>query len=136
MILGVDVSHWQGEIDWPEVNAAGIDFAMVKASEGVHEVDPMFHANVKGAHAAGLCVGAYHFADMDGPFDDEVVHFGEVVEDVRPLLVLPAAVDVERRDGLDQFKSGRRTGVGSRNGWIRGSRTTAKTRCSTRTRRS
>lgn len=58
---GIDVSHHQGVIDWPAVAAAGISYAFIKATQ--NSMDPKFLANVKGAKAAGLLVGAYHYLD-------------------------------------------------------------------------
>lgn len=62
MIRGVDVSHHQGPIDWQRVRASGVTFAVLKATEGKTYTDPRFAANLAGAQAAGLIVGAYHFA--------------------------------------------------------------------------
>ena len=66
MKKGIDVSTFQGEIDWKKVKAAGIEFAMVRAAYGwedwENQVDKRFHQNVKGAQAAGVNVGAYHYS--------------------------------------------------------------------------
>lgn len=60
---GVDVSRWQGSVDWKAVKASGVDFAIVKATEGLDFVDPAFTpARVHEMHAAGLMVSMYHFA--------------------------------------------------------------------------
>lgn len=58
---GIDVSHHQGMIDWPAVATAGISFVFIKATQ--NSMDPKFLANVKGAKAAGLLIGAYHYVD-------------------------------------------------------------------------
>jgi len=58
---GIDVSHFQGEIDWSTVKAAGIDFAFIKATDGVAEIDPRFVENWQGAGQANIARGAYHF---------------------------------------------------------------------------
>jgi lysozyme len=60
MIPGIDVSHWQGSIDWAKVKAAGIQFAYIKATEGARLVDPQLLNNVSGAKAAGIPYGLYH----------------------------------------------------------------------------
>jgi lysozyme len=60
-IHGIDVSRWQGEIDWNSVRDAGTRFAFVKATEGGDHLDPAFNRNWTGAKAAGVPVGAYHF---------------------------------------------------------------------------
>lgn len=61
-IEGIDVSRYQGDIDWQQVAEAGYGFAFVKATEGVGWQDPYFQTNAIGARDAGLYVGAYHFA--------------------------------------------------------------------------
>lgn len=59
---GVDVSHYQGNINWKKVRAAGIQFAWIKATEGTSYIDPKFGANYTGAYKAKVIRGAYHFA--------------------------------------------------------------------------
>src|SRR5687768_1484289 len=59
-IRGIDVSHHQGAVDWKKVEAAGIDFAYIKATEGRDHRDPRFDANWRAAEGA-LARGAYHF---------------------------------------------------------------------------
>jgi GH25 family lysozyme M1 (1,4-beta-N-acetylmuramidase) len=59
---GIDVSHYQGTINWPSVKKAGIQFAFVKASEGLNTGDAYFTSNMSAAKAAGVVAGAYHFA--------------------------------------------------------------------------
>jgi GH25 family lysozyme M1 (1,4-beta-N-acetylmuramidase) len=59
---GIDVSHYQGAIDWNAVRNGGIEFAWIKATEGTTYIDDKFGANYTGAHAAGVIRGAYHFA--------------------------------------------------------------------------
>ncbi|OSP56145.1 GH25 family lysozyme [Pseudoruegeria sp. SK021] len=60
-VHGIDVSRWQGHVDWPSVRRSGISFAFIKATEGGDFVDPMFDANWDGARQAGLPRGAYHY---------------------------------------------------------------------------
>lgn len=60
---GIDVSHYQGNIDWNAVAKTGINFAFVKAGgseDGIY-TESMFEKNYAGAKAAGLNVGAYYF---------------------------------------------------------------------------
>jgi GH25 family lysozyme M1 (1,4-beta-N-acetylmuramidase) len=59
---GVDVSHYQGTINWSSVKAAGIQWAYIKATEGTTYKDPTFSANYLNAYNAGVIRGAYHFA--------------------------------------------------------------------------
>ena len=59
---GIDVSNWQGTIDWTKVRAAGKQFAIIKATEGTTFIDPYYAANHANARAAGVWTTAYHFA--------------------------------------------------------------------------
>ncbi len=59
---GIDVSHYQGSINWSSVKAAGISFAYIKATEGTTYTDPDFSANYLNAYNAKVIRGAYHFA--------------------------------------------------------------------------
>ena len=67
MIKGIDVSHWQGTIDWNKVKEAGIQFAIIKAggSDDGFYTDSKWEANYKGAKAAGIPIGAYYFVGKD-----------------------------------------------------------------------
>jgi len=61
--LGTDVSHYQGPgINWSAVKAAGVSFAWAKATEGLTFTDANFAGNEANAKAAGVYIGAYHFA--------------------------------------------------------------------------
>src|SRR5690606_2275403 len=64
-VRGVDVSAWQGTVDWPTIARQDVDFAYVKATEGSSFVDRQFEANLRGARQAGLLVGAYHFFSFE-----------------------------------------------------------------------
>ena len=61
MAKGIDVSNYQGKIDWAKVKADGIDFVIIRAGWGKTNVDPKFRANIEGAVTAGLNVGVYWF---------------------------------------------------------------------------
>src|SRR5437660_10527267 len=100
---GVDVSNWQGSIDWNKVKGAGKSFAFLKASEGKNYVDPYYAQYRQGAAAAGIGIDAYHFARPDlhpAPAGaraeaDHYVGVAKVgVGDVIPVL------DLERGDSL------------------------------------
>lgn len=63
-IDGVDTSRWQhqnGAIDWSKVQAAGVEFATVKATRGVDRTDPYLTTDLEAARTAGLAVAPYHF---------------------------------------------------------------------------
>ena len=83
---GLDVSHFQGNIDWNAVRSAGIRFTFAKATEGVDFVDVNFHQYMTGAIAAGVPIGPYHFARINSgetiPTDaiDEANDFVDAIE--------------------------------------------------------
>jgi GH25 family lysozyme M1 (1,4-beta-N-acetylmuramidase) len=98
---GIDVSHWQGTIDWAKVRAAGKKFAYIKASEHTSFVDDKYQTNRSRAKSAGLKVGAYHFARPNIGTTDayaEADHFIETADwtsgELRPVL------DLEDTGGL------------------------------------
>ncbi len=66
-IKGIDVSHWQGTIDWDKVKVAGIKFAIIKAggSDAGFYTDSKWEVNYMGAKAAGIPIGAYYFVGKD-----------------------------------------------------------------------
>ncbi|MGC9469702.1 MAG: GH25 family lysozyme [Anaerolineae bacterium] len=96
-VPGVDVSRWQGEIDWEKVAAADYRFAVIRATIGDQYTDPRFYHNWHGARDAGLLVSAYHVITPNAPADTQIDHFFEVLDDRQP--DLPFVVDVERDDG-------------------------------------
>ena len=98
---GIDVSHHQGEIDWNRVAAANKRFAFLKASDGRAFVDPMYGLNRARAMAAGIRVGAYHFArpdDRSGDARAEADHF--VATATIADGDLPPVLDLERSGDL------------------------------------
>ena len=94
-IQGLDVSMWQGEIDWQAVAAAGYRFVIIKASEGLNYVDPCFAANWDGAKQAGLLVSAYHVFWPTLSGEKQAKHFLDTLGERKA--DFPLAVDVERR---------------------------------------
>lgn len=91
-VRGVDISHYQGEVDWPALAAQKVDFVFMKATEGSSYTDPCFAQNIAGAQQAGLRVGAYHFFSFDSAPETQAAHF---IETVPQSLDLPPVVDLE-----------------------------------------
>ena len=58
---GIDVSKWQGTINWSSVKAAGVHYAFIRLSDGASYKDPKFATNWSAAKAAGVIRGAYQF---------------------------------------------------------------------------
>ncbi|WP_332680622.1 glycoside hydrolase family 25 protein [Bosea sp. (in: a-proteobacteria)] len=93
VIQGIDVSRWQGEIDWARVKDAGTRFAFIKATEGGDHLDPSFRKNWEGAKKAGVPRGAYHFVWWCRPAKDQVRWFKRHIPKDRD--ALPPVLDVE-----------------------------------------
>jgi GH25 family lysozyme M1 (1,4-beta-N-acetylmuramidase) len=66
-VLGVDVSSYQASVDWPQLKANGVEFAIVKVSQGVSLTDSMATNHLNGAKNAGMLAGLYHFMDAHVP---------------------------------------------------------------------
>jgi lysozyme len=62
---GIDVSTWQGTVDFAKVKAAGKTFVIGKATEGIGYVDPKYATNRSAARSAGLAFTGYHYARPD-----------------------------------------------------------------------
>jgi lysozyme len=101
MTEGIDISHWQGTINWTSVAAAGKKFAFMKASESTDYVDPTYTWNRTHAKAAGLLVGAYHFAAPTAVAGDAVAEADHFLATATPTHgeLLPV-LDLERTGGL------------------------------------
>ncbi len=94
---GIDVSHYQGVINWTGVKAAGIIFAYAKATEGVTYTDPQFSNNWAGMKAAGVFRGAYLFFHSNDDPTTEANYYLSVVGTIQ-LGDLPPLLDVEVTD--------------------------------------
>ena len=105
---GVDVSHWDGDIDWDRVADDDIQFAYVKATQGTTFRDPKFADMYDGARDAGLIRGSYHFAEPDSSDGASQADFfvdngGDWAPDG---YTLPGALDIEWNpdpDGTDCY---------------------------------
>ena len=102
---GIDVSHYQGFIDWEAVARGGsVAFAYVKATEGAGMVDDCYLRNLHGAKRAGIPVGVYHFFRPTASALVQLENFRSAV-DPRQQDLIPI-VDVEKRGkgSLVQFQ--------------------------------
>ncbi len=92
-IHGVDISKWQGKVDWAALRQAGTKFAFIKATEGGDHVDNRFLENWYGAKQAGVPRGAYHFVFWCRPAHEQAAWFKRnVPQDPE---ALPPVLDVE-----------------------------------------
>ncbi len=92
-ILGIDVSHHQGRIDWKRVAKHNVHFAYIKSTEGGDWKDRLFKTNWKEANDAGIIRGAYHFFTFCRPGLDQAQNFIDTVPVVKNSL--PPALDLE-----------------------------------------
>lgn len=102
-VLGIDVSHHNGSIDWDAVAGSNVRFAYAKATEGVTAVDPRFAEHWAALGAEPLLRGAYHFARPGGGgtgAEMQAQHFAATVGDVTGPRDLPPALDIETDGGL------------------------------------
>jgi GH25 family lysozyme M1 (1,4-beta-N-acetylmuramidase) len=116
-IMGIDVSKWNGNIDWAQVKASGVNYVIIRcgyrgSSQGALIEDPKYKANIEGATKAGLKVGVYFFSQAI----DEV----EAVQEASMVLSLvknykisyPIFLDVEASGGrADNISKETRTAV-------------------------
>lgn len=113
--MGIDVSKWNGNIDWNAVKNSGVNFVIIRcgyrgSSEGALIEDQKFRSNIKGAQAAGLKVGVYFFT--------QAVNEVEAVEEASMVINLvkgytlsyPVYLDVEGSNGRgDRISASQRT---------------------------
>ena len=95
-VQGIDVSHYQGTINWATVASAGIRFTYAKATEGTSYVDPTLGSNLSGAKSHGIYAGAYHFGrpDLGAPVT-QADHFIAHASFARDGHTLPPMLDIE-----------------------------------------
>lgn len=86
-LSGIDVSHYQGQIDWEKAKNQGVDFAFIKATEGSSHVDSQFQNSWQQVQAAGVLAGAYHFFSFDSPGATQAELYIETVGDLSGRLV-------------------------------------------------
>ncbi|MEF3364927.1 GH25 family lysozyme [Methylocystis sp. 9N] len=92
-VHGIDVSKYQGDIDWQAVKESGVSFAFIKATEGGDRTDSKFAYNWAAAKAAGVPRGAYHFVYWCRQPHEEIGNFASVVPNEPD--ALPPVLDVE-----------------------------------------
>ena len=102
--LGVDVSHWNYNIDWEQAKNSGISFAFLKATEGHSIIDDYLGRNYTGCKENGLGIGLYHF--MRATTTDEAIkeadYFIDVLDGLGGIsaIDIPPVLDIEDDIGL------------------------------------
>jgi lysozyme len=94
-VKGIDVSHYQGNIDWDKVKRddKNIAFAYIKATEGSTNQDEYFAQNREGAREAGILTGAYHYFTLTSTGGQQAANFIQTVPKAE--VDLPPMVDLE-----------------------------------------
>ncbi|MDE7477736.1 MAG: hypothetical protein K2M91_07275 [Lachnospiraceae bacterium] len=92
-IHGVDVSHYQGTIDWNILSQQDLDFAVIKATEGSTHVDDHFLDNWQAAEQTNLYLGAYHFFRFASEGDKQAASYIDTVGSLNGKLA--PVIDVE-----------------------------------------
>lgn len=97
LVAGIDISHWDGTINWSEVNGESIYFVYMKATEGTDFIDPSFEENWNGIRSTSLRRGAYLFYDPGLSAADQTVQAQTFIHTVKDLQDgdLPPMLDVE-----------------------------------------
>ena len=92
-ILGADVSHWQGDVDFSLLEQQGVRFAFIKATEGSAHVDERFEENLARVQETDMKFGFYHFFSFDSPGETQAEHYIARVPALENLQ--PPVIDVE-----------------------------------------
>jgi len=101
-VKGVDVSSWQGEVDWQLLSSQGIRFAFIKATEGSSHTDSHFCFNIEASMKHSITSGAYHFFSSESPGRTQAENF---INAVSPYEIdLPPVLDFE----IPESKAGHR----------------------------
>lgn len=107
-VQGIDVSKYQGNINWQQVKASGIEYVIIRCGyrgyvSGAVVLDPMFEANIRGATAAGLRVGVYFFS--------QAINEQEAVEEASACLKLVKGYNLSYPIYFDsEYSTSKRTG--------------------------
>lgn len=92
-ISGVDLSKWQGEVDFGRIKQAGNAYVFIKATQGATGADPNYARNIGDARAAGLAAGSYHFYMTDDSAETQFAQFAKTASIQSG--DLPPVVDIE-----------------------------------------
>lgn len=132
-LTGVDVSRWDhpngAAINWTKVKSSGRSFAIVKATQSTTYTNPYFASDYAQAKAAGLVVGAYHFAHPRLPVStaaDDARHYLRTVGSFKGSGLLPPVLDLECDGSGTSCYNGSRLSVSQLQQWTKTWLDTAK----------
>ena len=113
MFDAIDVSKWQGAVNWADVKKAGISHAMLRAGYGnsVKQIDPQFKRNAAQCITLGIDWGVYWYSYATSPEQarQEARCCLEVIKKLRP--TMPVAYDIEYEPGILALSSAQRTAM-------------------------
>ncbi len=94
-IKGIDVSQYQGDMDWAAVKNQGISFAFIRIGHGSHKMDPYFKQNITNANAVGIKTGVYFYSTSTS-VDEAISDAQWVIQQVQGYTInYPIAIDME-----------------------------------------
>ncbi len=102
-VTGIDISAHNGVIDFDSIVSSGIDFVLIKASEGSSFRDPLFESNYQKAAQAGLKIGAYHFFRFDCDGWSQAENLLKVIAGKR--IDLPIVIDIEEWGNMEKVST-------------------------------
>ena len=111
---GIDVSKWNGDIDWNKVKSDGIDYVIIRGGFGNSSIDPKFKSHIEGASNAGLKVGVYWFsyATSVSKAKEEAAKCLSTIEPYKDKISYPvfydfeyASVDYAKKNGINITKN-------------------------------
>lgn len=101
----VDVSEWNGLIDWKSARADGCEYAIIRAGFGRSGIDKYFEINIENAIEAGVKIGIYYYSyasDYDSAIE-EAKHCIELIEPYKDKISLPVFYDVEEERNIPRI---------------------------------
>ena len=102
-LKGIDVSKWNGNINWEKVRNSGINFAIIREGYGKkdpNQVDKKFKDNINGAKSVGIHTGVYHYSYADS-VEDAINEAQFCLENIKGLkLEYPIVFDIEDKEQL------------------------------------
>lgn len=111
-LKGIDVSKWQGNIDWPAVKEYGIEFAFIRLGHDNHIVDPYYAKNMQEADAAGIPVGVYFYSTAE-TMAESLSDAQFVIDNLQGYPVsYPVAIDLEDSSQSSKLTKEQITAIG------------------------
>ncbi len=92
-VFGVDVSNYQGKINWKTLESQGVEFAFIKATEGSSHVDESVEENLKNAAETDIKISCYHFFSFDSAGETQAENFIKNVP--AESIDMPPVIDIE-----------------------------------------